>query len=476
MTSLRKRSTDAGIAFVTLMVMMVPLISLAVFAVDLGRSYLIKAHIAKALDGAVLAAAQALGEGDTMARERAVAIFNANLPAGYLGVTSASLDLQFATAADGSRIVTASSNTTIPTNFARVIGRNQLAVAGRSQITRRLVDVSFVIDKSGSLRSVWPEVQDATQQFVKYFDPSSDRMSLVMFGGNTTVMDAMGSARGFDRQSILDHIADMDSGGSTATAEGLYQGWDQLRQVPSVTQSLSRIIVLFTDGSPNTFSGRFRVDDDGAWLDLDGALVSSDFPRIGNGGTDRPVVEGLRRIYGTPNDLDEAWVSPTGGGKYATSGRSLTEINPGIPEIPLQSSHPSHLSAGIPVGFDLYNPMLPGQRTLIGRTANGYDDHVQNANNAARNLAETIANAVRNDTSGAAPIRIYTLGLGDLLNASMGAGHETGSSILQRIANDRLSSDFVSGQPEGKYYFAGDTVELGAAFEAVRNLAIRFSE
>ncbi len=58
----------------------------------------------------------------------------------------------------------------------------------------------------------------------------------------------------------------------------------------------------------------------------------------------------------------------------------------------------------------------------------------------------------------------------------MGTANETGSSILQRVANDKASASFNPNQLEGKYYFASDPVQLRAAFEAVRNQILRLSQ
>src|SRR5207247_4906794 len=123
-------------------------------------------------------------------------------------------------------------------------------------------------------------------------------------------------------------------------------------------------------------------------------------------------------------------------GSYYTvwANNNYQVLNHDIPSLPLVSFHPTHASSGIPTGFNLYDSSLPGQRVLVGGNGSGYPDHVQNANNAARNLAEIIANAARADTSGSSPIRIYTLGLGDLLNQPAGRAPDTGTSILMRIA------------------------------------------
>jgi hypothetical protein len=174
------------------------------------------------------------------------------------------------------------------------------------------------------------------------------------------------------------------------------------------------------------------------------------------------------------------WFSgPNSPGRQYTNGPLA-----GIPHLPNESSHPQPESDDMPNRFPLETPGLAGQRTLLletGATAttvasHRYPSHAQNVSKAARNLVETIANEIRSDSSGAHRIRIYTLGLGNLLNEPLGFPEETGSSILQRIANDPDSPDFDDDQPEGKYYFAGDPTQLEAAFQQVRDQIIRLTE
>ena len=207
-----------------------------------------------------------------------------------------------------------------------------------------------------------------------------------------------------------------------------------------------------------------------------GALFTYDYPAVGGQGQNNPAVIGLCQMYGTPSDMSLHYVSPTNSNYTSGTNTNWQTVNPYIPTLPLASYHPTHVSSGIPTGFNLYDASLSGQRALVGGNGSGYPDHVQNANNASRNLAEIIANAARADGSGQYPIRIYTLGLGDLLNDDAGSVPETGSSILMRIANDPASAGFNANQAEGKYYFAGDTSQLASAFEAIRNQIIRISQ
>jgi len=478
-----KDSNEDGIALFFLAALLFLLLAFAGLAIDLGRGYIVKAHLAKAVDGAALAGARVIGDGQSAARAEANKIFNANFPNGYIGVSSIQNppNVAFDYGADGSNIVTVSSAAVLPTTFMNIAGFHNMDVTSSGQATKRLVDLALVVDKSGSLGTVWPQVQSAAQQFVNYFDENSDRVSLTVYSTNTTVMDAMRSpSRGFSKSAINGHIAAVGSGGNTGTAEGLYQGWDQLRTVPYNNQSGLRIIVLFTDGSPNAISGDFNVSNGGGFVPRTGTLYTGDFPEyIINGsrtGSNNPEVTGLRETYGTVSDQSLRWVSPTSSSYSSGQNVNIQIVNQKIPELPTRSNHPQHASAGIPFAFNLYDPTLPGQRPLIDPVGVGYKNHVQNANNAARNLLESIANAAKSDTSGAYRIRIYTLGLGDILNQNMGASAETGSSILQRVANDPASPDFNANQPAGKYYFAGDPTQLNAAFEAVRNQILRLSQ
>ena len=487
MTMPRGRS-QRGVAFAYLGITLFALVGLTGLAVDLGRSYVIKTNLSKAVDAAALAAARTIGAGQSAARDEANKIFNVNFRNGYLGVTSVQNPplIDFSVAADDSNVITVSSRAVLPTTFMQIAGFTNINVSASGQATRRLVDVAFVVDHSGSLSSEYDAVKSAAQQFVSYFDPDKDRVALVMFATSTVIMDPINTGgHGFDKSSLLNHIGgDGIAFVSTATAEGLYAGWDQLRSVSSGSQAGLRVIVLFTDGAPNTFSGQFSVKPchgcAGALVPATGALFTNDYPPPS--GTPKPAVTGLGQIYGTPSDASLHYVQlspPTGGtGSNYTSGANSNYlvVNQDIPSLPLASFHPTHSSWGIPTGFNLYDSSLPGQRMLVGGTGSDYPDHVQNANNAARNLAEIIANAARADTSGSSPIRIYTLGLGDLLNQPAGSALETGTSILMRIANDPASPSFNPSQAEGKYYFAGDTSQLASAFEAIRNQIIRLSQ
>jgi Flp pilus assembly protein TadG len=467
-----------GFALAYLAGMMFVLLALAGLAVDLGRGYQVKAHLSKAVDGAALAAARVIGNGQAGAQAEASKIFNANFPNGYLGVSSVQNPptMGFSVASDGSNIIDVSSTAVLPTTFMRIAGFANMTVTSSGQASRRLVDMSLVMDKSGSIGSDWPQVQNAATQFISYFDQSQDRIALIMYSSNTVVFDPISISRGFNRSSLNSHVAAGTSAGYTVTSEGLYRGWDELRRVPSASQSGLRIIVLFTDGSPNSWSGSFGVSPGYA---SQGVASTFDFPEMGgtsstSDGVNDPNITALTVTLGTPGSPanQSAWSGGTTSSSRSTNiDLQWTTGTPRITGLPTQSYHPSPSSGGIPTQFNLIDGSLVGGNRPVGTTAT-----VRNVNNAARNLVEIIANAVRTDTSGASRIRIYTLGMGQLLKIPAGASLERGEDLLKRIANDSSSPDFRPGQPEGKYFFAGDASQLSTAFEQIRNQILRLSQ
>src|SRR5438876_9314622 len=133
--------SQRGVAFAYLGITLFALVGLTGLAVDLGRSYVIKTNLSKAVDAAALAAARTIGAGQSAARDEANKIFNVNFRNGYLGVTSVQNPPQiaFSVAADDSNVITVSSRAVLPTTFMQIAGFTNINVAASGQATRRLV-------------------------------------------------------------------------------------------------------------------------------------------------------------------------------------------------------------------------------------------------------------------------------------------------------------------------------------------------
>jgi Flp pilus assembly protein TadG len=475
----RDLSSERGVALVYMAVFLTVLLLFSGLAIDTGRAYVVKAQLSKAVDGAALGAARMLNGGDP--EGEAGRIFSANFPDGYLGVSevtdpaSAPDFFELETIAEtGVNVVTVRATATLPTTFMRLASFDEVTVASSGEATRRMVDLSLVLDVSSSIGWRWPAVRDAARHFVDSFDESSDRIALVTYSNGARVLDAMPSSRGFDKARVMADIPNSLPGGSTAMVEGLYRGWDELRTVPGGQQSGLRVIVLFTDGASNSVPGNYPAESGVA-----NGLRTYDFPKNApdpDGQTwDNPQIVGL---FDTQTGAQGPSYSMT------VSNWNNTSTLAQVPYLPLTSWHAHHRSSGIPTSFPLQSSTLTvdgaaqsSRRGLRNWNASAglYPAEVFNINNAARNLLEIIADEARSD-EGDYGIRIYTIGMGELVRYMLGTMPEQPEDILMRIANDERSPDFNGDQLEGRYYFAQTEADVGPAFEALQNQIVRLSK
>ncbi len=469
---------ERGIALVYLALFLTALLMTTGLAVDTGRAYIVKAQLSKAVDGAALGAARMLNSGNP--KGEATRIFNANFPPGYLGTSSATdptadptfFDLK-TVPATGVNVITVTASAKLPTTFMRLASLNDVTVKSSSEATRRMVDLSLVLDVSSSIGWRWPAVRDAARTFVGSFDAGSDRIALLTYSNGARVLDAMPSTRGFNKAQVINDIPNNLPGGSTNMVEGLYRGWDELRTVPNGQQSGLRVIVLFTDGASNSVPGNYPASPG-----VSKGVRTYDFPK------NLPDPDG--QTWNSPQivGLFDAETGAQGPSYNVTLPWNSTQTLAQVPYLPLTSWHTHHRSPGIPTSFPLQTAALKvnglpqsARRGLRNwnAAAGRYPAEVFNINNAARNLVEMIANEARND-NGDYRIRIFTIGMGELVRYNLGTMPEKSEDILMRLANDSRSPDFNSAQLEGKYYFAQTQADVAPAFQALQNQIVRLSK
>src|SRR5262249_55912107 len=221
------------------------------------------------------------------------------------------------------------------------------------------------------------------------------------------------------------------------------------------SQSGLRIIVLFTDGASNGVPARWgntgavatsirtadfpnRFDPDAQTHD-DPSVSGVTLTNTVNGGTPTPSYSVNFNAAGlVPANMQDA---------SKTAGWGLWS------HMPSQSWHTQRVSSGIPANFPLVSNTLmvngvaqSTARRLIADGTGQYTTTLWNVNNAARNLLEIVADAARTDAGGDYPVRIYTIGMGNLAPLLLGTIPETPASILQRIANDPTSLDHNPNQ------------------------------
>ena len=110
-------SKESGVVLFYLAALLFVLLAFSGLAVDLGRAYVVKAHLSKAVDGAALAAARShwkrpIGRANRSQQDFQVQISRMDI----LGVSSVQNppNLNFQVAADGSNIITVSSTAVMP--------------------------------------------------------------------------------------------------------------------------------------------------------------------------------------------------------------------------------------------------------------------------------------------------------------------------------------------------------------------------
>ena len=487
MSSARGRiANEKGFTLFYMAVVLVTLLLFTGLAVDGGRVYVVRAQLTKAVDGAALGAARMLNSGNP--RSQAAEIFEANFPAGWMGTTwvTPTSDASFFTIetdeTTGVNRVRVTAAATLPTTFMSLGTIDQVTVTSVGEATRRMVDLSLVLDVSSSIGWRWPYVRDAARSFVNAFDAAHDRMSLVFYGNGAKVLNQMRDVRGFDKAGIIANIPNGLPGGSTAMVQGLYRGWDEVRAVPNGQQSGLRIIVLFTDGCSNSVPGIYPGNAAAR------GLRTWDFPDRNdpdNQTHNNPRIDGL---YPTEIGTFPGSGSPGVGIQPSNWNNTCAMANsciPTIPFLPPNTTHAERRSGGIPTTF----PLQTNQLTVDGMPqtaarglrnwnagANRFPAEVYNINNAARNLVEIIANAARSDAAGDYPIRIYSIGMGELIRLQLGTRPEMAENILKRVANDKSSVDFNANQQEGKYYYAATVDDVGDAFNQLQNQIIRLTK
>ena len=85
--------------------------------------------------------------------------------------------------------ITIKASTILPTTFMKLGNFDQVTVGASGEATRRMVDLSLILDVSGSIGWRWPYVRDAARTFVDAFDPLHDRLSLITYSTGSVVLD-----------------------------------------------------------------------------------------------------------------------------------------------------------------------------------------------------------------------------------------------------------------------------------------------
>lgn len=430
---------------------LVALLAVLGLAIDSGLGYMIRARLDAATDGAAIAAGQAVTRGSTQtaqqasAQQAANAFFAANYPAGFLG-SIATLATPSITFNQGTVTISLSAQAQVPVTFMQLFGFHLLQVSTTSQAVRRDLDMSLIIDTTGSMATdptVPPAVRSAAITFLQQFDQLADRVSLLHFAYGTVVDQPFnGNNRGFNLTAMTNSINGFNFSGSTNSAEAYWNALDQLDDVITQPSSL-RVIVFFSDGAPNSFASVFGAN----------AL-----------NTNCSTIPGTVITGDTKNGPPPAafYYDNVQSQKYAS---------------PCYQSNAANAISQLPQWYNAHTtswlntttiPIITNTPRVVTSTVN-----YANVNNASRNIAEAMANLARSQGT-----YVYAIGRGSELLQPEGANGEIGQDVLKCMANtpDSLPRCYNPAQPVGVYCQALTAADLTPCFSKLASEILRISK
>ncbi len=439
---------------------LVALIGAVGLATDSGIAYLIKAKLNAAVDSAGLAAGRAVSQGasanDQIANAQAAAqtFFAANYPANYMGSTVV-FNNPTVTLNGGQATIDAAASVTVPVSLMGAVGFNLLTLGSTSETLRKNLDLAFVVDTTGSMNvgNVPALVRAGAISFLNKLSQNDDRVALIQFAYGALVLDQINPVqRGFNLASLTAHVNAFNFGGSTNSAEGIWNARDQLNnKIASANRSSLRVIVFLSDGSPNSFSSFFTFANP-ADCTLAGTISTSD-------STSSNAPSGLLN----PNLLN----TPLGG----TCSQAQ-----------IANSASAHHISQLPLWYNAHNineqifPIVTNTPRVVTQDTSTQAIAWTNVNNASRNLLEAMAAQSR-----AEGIYVFTLGLdGTGLSTPSGPNSETGDTVLKCMANtgDALPRCQATGigQPVGVYCHAINANALIPCFDQLASAILRITK
>ena len=460
-------------------------------AIDAGVMYYIKSKLQSAVDGAALGRSLNQGQSiplqETAATDVATRYYHANFPNNWMGVTPVSdPTVTWPAAPPATAIINVQGDINAPTWFMRIIGVNSLHLTVVGQSSRRNVNLMLVVDRSTSLSDTGscPTLAADAQVFVQSFSNNRDRLALVTFGTYYNV-DFLPN---YNFQPALSNmLANLQCSGFTNAAAAFSTAYTKLKLLAD--QNALNVIVLFTDGIPNTITfgpayGTLSnpvLPRNTASTCTAGSPVTPGFSGVIAGDTSYGVTGGIFQATSstypapTPFPADITMITSSQGYKggcaypsqYVMSSTSTPFAND-IYYLPSTDAFGNALDTDLLGGTGF----PAATQHISGGTYNGKlkANDRQTIENAGINALDNAAQSARIDAAANnIPLIVYTIGLG---NAPGGVNN----ALLERIANDPSSATHQTAYTTGLYMYSPDLAHLSSAFAAIASDILRISK
>jgi Flp pilus assembly protein TadG len=497
-----------GTALILYTVLLPTILLFCGLAIDLSMLYVVQSRLSSAVDGAALGAGRLLGT-SANTTEIAGEFLTANYPTGFWGSYSLTPNISRTDTAS-LHTISISASVQVPLLFLRLLRQQNCSVSATATAVRRDVRVVLVLDRSYSMVSQMSTLRTASSNFVNMFNPGTDEMGLVVFGGSgfvaypnpgSTPNANYTGGNGPDihfadpvtapADNLLTVISALQVGTDTNTSEGLWLAYLELKKAVAVDTDPTRanVIVLFTDGVPNGFTAYINDPSHNAL-----SSSSNCYYNPATGSSNQQIgwiassptgsASGLAffdpsastgtgfynpLIFNTAHSA-KYWVKTKSGsyvddmsqvsGTPMTNCRHLTDQDlSGLAKIPPQDYYGTSTNGTAYTQGVLYNQY----HTTYDSTKpnNGYHEEI-----ASWNAVDNAAQRILSDSS--MNIAIYTIGF-------TGNGG-VDPALLKRVANTQDSTSYNSNYQSGLYVEASDSQSLQQAFIQVASEVLRLTK
>jgi hypothetical protein len=262
---------QSGVILVLFCLMSTALIGFAALGMEIGRWYLVRAEISKAVDAAAMAGAKNISNPyvtvDTIVQD----LGKENFPPGYSATPSKGEgSISFVSQVLDSKNVKVTGAVSTYTFLTGLFGIKQVAVQGDGQAEKNEAEIMLVLDKSGSMAGKpISDLKTAAKSFLNFFVETQghDRMGLISFATGVRVEQPLGTNFVQSMRNTIGALdAESDKRQFTNAEDAIDRSDDQAAGgftdqtgIPGDRRK-KQYLIFFTDGNPNAFRDQFTIN------------------------------------------------------------------------------------------------------------------------------------------------------------------------------------------------------------------------
>ncbi len=259
-------SNSKGIFAIVTALSVVSLFAFVALGIEVGRWYVVRAELSKAVDAAALMGAKNISNPFLDTEDLMTAVGQANFSPGLLG-TEGSPVITGTVGTEGKVFV--EGNTNVLNKITQVVEMqshipdgtyDKTYVTSSGVAQQRDVEIMMVLDESGSMSSAMSDLKGAAQSFVDFFKltEANDKFGLITFASGVVVEHSLSTGFYADMSTA---IGNMSASGGTNTEDALDQadgpsGFTDQTGIPG-DQRVQQYLIFFSDGNPTAFRADF---------------------------------------------------------------------------------------------------------------------------------------------------------------------------------------------------------------------------